>query len=169
MGGSSTLVDGVRRWFQRRHFIASSSSSSSNNNNNENIILDRHDHTDSAVILSQKEEQQQQQQHIIKDFDFSSLKPINVPKRNYFLISTMDSHKKVFFFLFFIRSDFIASSFFFYYYSICKKKKSFNFSKLGRHSSFTEFPWLKAVFFVVVEKVRFLLMKTDQVLFFPYN
>ncbi|XVF53800.1 hypothetical protein PTKIN_Ptkin05aG0127900 [Pterospermum kingtungense] len=87
MGGSGTLVDGVRRWFQRRHFITSSSSS---NNNNNNSTLDHHDH---SVIPTQKE-QQQEEKLIVEDFDFSSLKPIKVPKRNFFLISTMDSHKK---------------------------------------------------------------------------
>ncbi|XVE63985.1 hypothetical protein DITRI_Ditri07aG0064500 [Diplodiscus trichospermus] len=86
MGGSGTLVDGVRRWFQRRHFT---SSSSSNNNNNSN--LDQHDHSTSVLTLTHK---QQQQDLIVQDFDFSSLKLIKVPKRNYFLISSMDSQKK---------------------------------------------------------------------------
>ncbi|XWS50811.1 hypothetical protein CRYUN_Cryun12cG0121000 [Craigia yunnanensis] len=96
MGGSSTLVDGVRRWFQRRHFFTSSSSSSNNNNNNNqnnNIIVDHHDHSTSTPTLTQKQ-QQQEKEVIVKDFDFSSLKPIKVPKRNCFLISSMDSHKK---------------------------------------------------------------------------
>ncbi|XWS37595.1 hypothetical protein CRYUN_Cryun19dG0057900 [Craigia yunnanensis] len=91
MGGSGTLVDGVRRWFQRRHFITSSSSNNNNNNNrNNNIIVDHHDHTTSTLTLTPKQEEDL----IVKDFDFSSLKPIKVPKRNYFLVSSMDSHKK---------------------------------------------------------------------------
>ncbi|XWS48257.1 hypothetical protein CRYUN_Cryun13aG0059100 [Craigia yunnanensis] len=82
MGGSGTLVDGVRRWFQRRHFT-----SNNQNQNNNNIIPDQHDHLTSTLALTQ-------QQVIVEDFYFSSLNPIKVPKRNCFLLTSMDSHKK---------------------------------------------------------------------------
>ncbi|KAJ0047927.1 hypothetical protein Pint_17020 [Pistacia integerrima] len=79
MGGSGTLVDGVRRWFQRHTFH-------SNNNN-----LDNH-----AVNKSQSQSQEQQGPlTIVEDFDFAGLKPIRVPKRNHLPISySMDPQKK---------------------------------------------------------------------------
>ncbi|XVE58844.1 hypothetical protein DITRI_Ditri04bG0201800 [Diplodiscus trichospermus] len=78
MGGSGALVNGVRRWFQRRHFTS--------NNQNDDIILDHHDHSTSTLT--------QNQQLIVQDFDFSSLKLIKVPNRNFYLITSMDSQKK---------------------------------------------------------------------------
>ncbi|KAJ0106016.1 hypothetical protein Patl1_19675 [Pistacia atlantica] len=79
MGGSGTLVDGVRRWFQRHTFH-------SNNNN-----LDNH-----AVNKSQSQSQEQQGPlTIVEDFDFAGLKLIRVPKRNHLPISySMDPQKK---------------------------------------------------------------------------
>ncbi|XP_021291983.1 mitogen-activated protein kinase 9-like [Herrania umbratica] len=94
MGGSGTLVDGVRRWFQRRHLITSSDNNTNNNPRQDNVVKpNQHDH--SASSLTQK------QQHlegggdlVVQDFDFASLKLVKVPKRNYFLISSMESQKK---------------------------------------------------------------------------
>ncbi|XVF09490.1 hypothetical protein REPUB_Repub07fG0097600 [Reevesia pubescens] len=92
MGGSGTLVNGVRRWFQRHHFItSSSSSSSSNNNNNTNLDQDHHDPTTLTPTQQKQQEEEEANDLIVEDFDFSCLKPIKVPKRNHFL---MDSHKK---------------------------------------------------------------------------
>ncbi|XP_022725669.1 mitogen-activated protein kinase 9-like isoform X2 [Durio zibethinus] len=93
MGGSGTLVDGVRRWFQRRPFITSSSSNNNNNNQNNNVIVDHHDRSTSTLTLTQKQ-QQGEEELIVQDFDFSSLRLVKVPKRNYPLIASMDSHKK---------------------------------------------------------------------------
>ncbi|XP_022736645.1 mitogen-activated protein kinase 9-like [Durio zibethinus] len=87
MGGGGTLVDGFRRWSHRRHFITCTS----DNQNNNHIILDRHDHSTSNLTPTQQEDKNDL---IVQDFNFSSLKLIKVPKRNYFLITSMDSHKK---------------------------------------------------------------------------
>lgn len=82
MGGSGTLVDGVRRWFQRHTFH-------SNNNNLNNHVVNK----------SQSQSLHQEQQDpltIVEDFDSSGLKHIRVPKRNHLPIPTsMDPHKKV--------------------------------------------------------------------------
>ncbi|XVF50501.1 hypothetical protein PTKIN_Ptkin04bG0106000 [Pterospermum kingtungense] len=74
MGGSGTLVDALRRWFQRRHF-SSSSSSIINQNNNNNLST-------STLTLNHQEV-------IVEDFRFSSLNPIKVPNP-----TSMGSHKK---------------------------------------------------------------------------
>ncbi|KHG03445.1 Mitogen-activated protein kinase 9 [Gossypium arboreum] len=92
MGGSGSLVDGVRRWFQRRHLIPSSS-----NQQNNNIIIDHHDTSSSSsttVTLTQKQSQESTADIVVQDFDFSSLRLVKVPKRHYFPVSSMDSHKK---------------------------------------------------------------------------
>ncbi|KAK4354385.1 hypothetical protein RND71_026579 [Anisodus tanguticus] len=73
MGGSGTFVDGVLRWFHRRH-------------NNENSILNIDLHN------LQQQQQQQQQVAITEDFDITGLKLIKVPKRLNF--PTMDPIKK---------------------------------------------------------------------------
>ncbi|KAJ8539223.1 hypothetical protein K7X08_013475 [Anisodus acutangulus] len=70
MGGSGTFVDGVLRWFHRRH-------------NNENSILN---------IDLHNLQQQQQGVTITEDFDITGLKLIKVPKRLNF--PTMDPIKK---------------------------------------------------------------------------
>ncbi|TXG50841.1 hypothetical protein EZV62_023365 [Acer yangbiense] len=98
MGGSGTLVDGVRRWLQRHSFISNNSSSSSSynsnkntnyNNKKENVNVDSH--VVSSVINKAPDEFT-----IVEDFDFSGLNPIRVPTRKDFAISSsMDSHKKV--------------------------------------------------------------------------
>ncbi|KAA3459736.1 Mitogen-activated protein kinase 9 [Gossypium australe] len=92
MGGSGSLVDGVRRWFQRRHLIPSSS-----NQQNNNIIIDHHDTSSSSsttITLTQKQSQESTADIVVQDFDFSSLRLVKVPKRHYFPVSSMDSHKK---------------------------------------------------------------------------
>ncbi|NP_001314380.1 mitogen-activated protein kinase 9-like [Gossypium hirsutum] len=91
-GGSGRLVDGVRRWFQRRHLIPSSS-----NQQNNNIIIDHHDTSSSSsttLTLTQKQSQESTADIVVQDFDFSSLRLVKVPKRHYFPVSSMDSHKK---------------------------------------------------------------------------
>ncbi|KAG8388020.1 hypothetical protein BUALT_Bualt02G0081800 [Buddleja alternifolia] len=83
--GGGTFVDGVRRWFQRRPSSVTSTSSSS-------IITNPH------PILTNKQQQQEEDglTTIIEDFDFSGLKLIKVPKRDFLPVSasSMDSHKK---------------------------------------------------------------------------
>ncbi|XP_017973379.1 PREDICTED: mitogen-activated protein kinase 9 isoform X1 [Theobroma cacao] len=96
MGGSGTLVDGVRRWFQRRHLITSSHNNTNNNPNNQDNVVKLNQHDRSASSLTQKQQHHQEGggDLVVHDFDFSSLKLIKVPKRNYFLISSMESQKK---------------------------------------------------------------------------
>ncbi|TYG40248.1 hypothetical protein E1A91_D12G075500v1 [Gossypium mustelinum] len=92
MGGSGSLVDGVRRWFQRRRLIPSS------NQQNNKIIIDHHDTSSSSsttLTLTQKQSQESTADIVVQDFDFSSLRLVKVPKRHYFLDSSMDSHKKL--------------------------------------------------------------------------
>ncbi|MBA0773745.1 hypothetical protein Gotri_008999 [Gossypium trilobum] len=92
MWGSGSLVDGVRSWFQRRHLIPSSS-----NQQNNNIIIDHHDTSSSSsttITLTQKQSQESTADIVVQDFDFSSLRLVKVPKRHYFPVSSMDSHKK---------------------------------------------------------------------------
>lgn len=84
MGGGGTFVDGVLRWFQRRH-------------NNEDAIL-----TDLQkphnTHLQERAEDNNQEFTITEDFDITGLKLIKVPKRLSFPISahsSMDPLKKV--------------------------------------------------------------------------
>ncbi|XP_038991625.1 mitogen-activated protein kinase 9-like isoform X2 [Hibiscus syriacus] len=89
MGGSGTLVDGVRRWLQRRNLISSST------NNQNTVIIDHNDSSSSTVSLTQKQQSQEiTTDPVVQDFDFSSLRLVKVPKRHYFVVSSMDSHKK---------------------------------------------------------------------------
>ncbi|KAJ6881788.1 mitogen-activated protein kinase 9 [Populus alba x Populus x berolinensis] len=79
MGGSGTLVNGVRRWFQRR-----------NNNNNSSGIPQS-----SVKVKEEIEETEEQELTVIEDFDISGLQLIRVPKRIHFPPDiTMDPHKK---------------------------------------------------------------------------
>uniref|UniRef100_A0A7N0V4B2 mitogen-activated protein kinase n=1 Tax=Kalanchoe fedtschenkoi TaxID=63787 RepID=A0A7N0V4B2_KALFE len=82
MGGSGALVDGVRRWFQRRPSVTGSS----NNYNNSQTELRAE--TSSAS--------QDRLLRVVDDFDLSGLKDIRVPDRIAFRIAPplMDSHKK---------------------------------------------------------------------------
>ncbi|XP_044477513.1 mitogen-activated protein kinase 9-like [Mangifera indica] len=78
MGVSGTLVDGVRRWFQRHSRYCYN-----DNNLNDHVV----------------NKFQSQEQHplvtLVEDVDFSCLKLIRVPERNNFPIpSCMDPHKK---------------------------------------------------------------------------
>jgi hypothetical protein len=80
MGGSGTLVNGVRRWFQRR-----------SNNNNSSCIPQS-----SVKVKEEIEETEEQELSVIEDFDISGLQLIRVPKRIHFPPGfTMDPHKKV--------------------------------------------------------------------------
>lgn len=94
MGGSGTLVDGVRRWFQRRTSVLLDSSNSKHQHNDSHVFLTEL-HADSSTLPTQKQQQQQQEINIIDDFDLSGLKLIKVPQRTaVFRIASMDSHKK---------------------------------------------------------------------------
>ncbi|GMI99515.1 MAP kinase 9 [Hibiscus trionum] len=91
MGGSGTLVDGVRRWFQRRNLISSST------NHQSTAIADHNDSSSSSTLtLTQKQHSQESTATdlVVQDFDFSSLRLVKVPKRHSFATSSMDSHKK---------------------------------------------------------------------------
>ncbi|KAK8521392.1 hypothetical protein V6N13_077499 [Hibiscus sabdariffa] len=95
MGGSGTLVDVVRRWFQRRNLISSST------NHQNTVIADHNDSSSSSSSATLTITQKQQSQEtaatadlVVQDFDFSSLRVVKVPKRRYFVASSMDSHKK---------------------------------------------------------------------------
>ena len=107
MGSGATLVDGVRRWFQRRSsssFIANnnnnySSNEPNNNYNSENRVNDRND-----GLVKESEDLT----IVEEDFDFSGLKLIKVPIRIHLKTTSMQTHKKVFFSFFFF-------SFFFYF------------------------------------------------------
>ncbi|OAY46543.1 mitogen-activated protein kinase 9 isoform X1 [Manihot esculenta] len=109
--GRGNLVDGVRRWFQRRNTSSSSVSSSNTVNcgdNNNNIsgqpqssaTVVRERLSEEGVGEQQLEEENQLK--VIEDFDFSGLKHIKIPKRNtHFAFgfaatttTTMDAHKK---------------------------------------------------------------------------
>lgn len=107
MGGSGTLVDGVRRWFQRRGGVVSNNSSSSKldndpncSNNNGSISIS--ELSAREINNYQKGEEEEEQQHqkgeLILEFDFniSGLNPIKVPKRAHIsrFPLPMDPHKK---------------------------------------------------------------------------
>ncbi|KAJ6970022.1 mitogen-activated protein kinase 9 [Populus alba] len=95
MGGSGTLVDGIRRWFQRR-----------SNHNNHDHINNINKTTSSDVSSSGCPQSsvnvkegikgtEEEQLTVIEDFDISDLKLIRVPKRIHFPPgSTMDLQKK---------------------------------------------------------------------------
>ncbi|XP_059453544.1 mitogen-activated protein kinase 9-like isoform X2 [Corylus avellana] len=118
--GSGTLVDGVRRWFQRRAttntntsiIIVNNNSNNSNNNHNRRQSKSTHvtdetcGHVASVSELRAqssgirkrkelKEEEQEEEKEEEGEFDISVLKLIKVPKRNtHFISGTMDSQKK---------------------------------------------------------------------------
>ncbi|KAE8124834.1 hypothetical protein FH972_019682 [Carpinus fangiana] len=118
MGSGGTLVDGVRRWFQRRAttnantgIIINNNSNYSNNNHNRRQSKSTHvNHTcghvasvtelraQSSGIRKRKElkeEEQEEEEEEEGEFDISVLKLIKVPKRNtHFISATMDSQKK---------------------------------------------------------------------------
>ncbi|KAL4384260.1 hypothetical protein GQ457_15G001170 [Hibiscus cannabinus] len=83
MGGSGTLVDGVRRWFQRRNLISST-------NHQNTVIIDHNDSSSTTLTLQEATATDL----VVQDFDFSSLRLVKVPKRHSFVVSSMDSHKK---------------------------------------------------------------------------
>ncbi|KAI5330525.1 PREDICTED: mitogen-activated kinase [Prunus dulcis] len=117
MGSGATLVEGVRRWFQRRSSSTSTSTTINTNPNNNskqpsNSNYSRNnfvnDHNDAHVSVSdlsaqsstshqreQKQGQEYQLQFEVEDdFDISGLKLISVPKRANFRAPPMDSQKK---------------------------------------------------------------------------
>nr|XP_004301256.2 PREDICTED: mitogen-activated protein kinase 9-like [Fragaria vesca subsp. vesca] len=89
MGSGATLVDGVRRWFQRRTSTTSSSKpiNNPNPNPNRNPNNNNHDYNDSDLSaqsstgLQKEEEDDLLQFQVEDDFDISGLKLIRVPKR----------------------------------------------------------------------------------------
>lgn len=89
MGSGATLVDGVRRWFQRRSSTSSSSNFIANNSNkpsysSENRVNDGHDSVREESELT-----------IVEDFDISGLKLIKVPIRTHLKFGPMQTQKKV--------------------------------------------------------------------------
>ncbi|KAK9278497.1 hypothetical protein L1049_028063 [Liquidambar formosana] len=88
MGGSGTLVDGVRRWFQRRTSVTSNNK----NQPNDSRVFLSDSHAEPSTLPTQK--QRQQELRIIEDFDLSGLKLIKVPKRTNVSRISMDPHKK---------------------------------------------------------------------------
>ncbi|MCD7452153.1 Mitogen-activated protein kinase 9 [Datura stramonium] len=92
MGGGSTFVDGVRRWFQRR----SSTTTTTIVHGNADSILNN---LEKPIKISDSHYQQGEEElTIIEDFDISGLKLIKVPKRVDFPFSSapysMEPHKK---------------------------------------------------------------------------
>ncbi|CAO2818130.1 unnamed protein product [Amaranthus hypochondriacus] len=86
--GNGTLVDGVRRWFQRR-------------SNNSSKLDDSHSNQFGQLSINSEfsasnDSNHQQDFNIQTDFDISGLKLIKVPKRIHFsrFLPPMDSHKK---------------------------------------------------------------------------
>ncbi|KAK7370095.1 hypothetical protein VNO80_12150 [Phaseolus coccineus] len=83
MGGGGTLVEGIRRLFQRR---ASTSAENHNNANNSRVYV--------RDLRAQLPSIPNHDLLVDPDFDFSTLKPIKVPAQIPFRPSSMDHHKK---------------------------------------------------------------------------
>uniref|UniRef100_A0A6N2KB49 mitogen-activated protein kinase n=1 Tax=Salix viminalis TaxID=40686 RepID=A0A6N2KB49_SALVM len=93
MGGSGTLVNGVRRWFQRRS--NNSNHTDTSNYNNSSGIPQSSVKVKVKEEIEKIEETEEQELTVIEDFDFSGLKLIRVPKRIHFPPGfTMDPQKK---------------------------------------------------------------------------
>ncbi|KAF3437194.1 hypothetical protein FNV43_RR19947 [Rhamnella rubrinervis] len=112
MGSGATLVDGVRRWFQRRSsttFLANNSNNNNKNNkqnkNNSNIVV--HDYYDGHVSVSElraesstarrRETKAGGEEELTiaeEDFDVSGLNPIKVPLRFHVKAISMETQKK---------------------------------------------------------------------------
>ncbi|KAJ6765004.1 MITOGEN-ACTIVATED PROTEIN KINASE [Salix koriyanagi] len=93
MGGSGTLVNGVRRWFQRRS--NNSNHTDTSNYNNSSGIPQSSVKVKVKEEIEKIEETEEQELTVIEDFDFSGLKLIRVPKRIHFPPGfTMDTQKK---------------------------------------------------------------------------
>ncbi|KAG5041808.1 hypothetical protein JHK82_013905 [Glycine max] len=92
MGGGGTLVEGIRRLFQRRASSSSSSDHHDHNNVNANnsLVLVRDLRAQLASIPNTLHPDSDSD----FDFDFSTLKPIKVPSQIPFRPSSMDHHKK---------------------------------------------------------------------------
>ena len=103
MGGGGTLVDGIRRFFQRRtdpppinsqsHVVHDDIDHHNNNNNDNDNNNDGVDESCNANVNSDNLVSVTDQ-----DSDISSLKLLKVPTRSHFKASSMDRHKKVPFF-----------------------------------------------------------------------
>ncbi|PON49793.1 Serine/threonine protein kinase [Trema orientale] len=89
MGSGATLVDGVRRWFQRRSSTSTSSSSSFIDTNSNNKPINSID-SESRV----NDRKQSELTIVVEDFDFPGLKLIKVPIRTHLRTGPMHSHKK---------------------------------------------------------------------------
>ncbi|OVA05826.1 Protein kinase domain [Macleaya cordata] len=102
--GGGTLVDGVRRWFQRRSSSSSSSSShhklNTANENKKHVFVNEESGQLITTTIAEEEHQHQEEEYeeeeltIIEDLDLSGLKSIKVPKRQNRILTSLDSHKK---------------------------------------------------------------------------
>lgn len=90
--GGGTVLDGVRRWFQRRTCSTSTSTSIIVVNANDDLrVSSLPDFQANTTTNNNNSSAQQEEQPPF--FHLSSLHPIKVPKR--ILNSSMDPHKKV--------------------------------------------------------------------------
>ncbi|XP_028805455.1 mitogen-activated protein kinase 9 [Neltuma alba] len=109
MGGGTTLVDGIRRLFQRRPSSAIKSSDEEpshihNYHNADRIASGNHNHkfvrnlrAQLATLPKQEREEGEGAEDgltIEDDFDISGLRRIKVPTRAYFKVASMDPSKK---------------------------------------------------------------------------
>ena len=106
MGSGATLVDGVRRWFQRCSSSSSTSTSFDSNNPNksnrkylENTgIRDNDGHVFVSHFRAQRGQKQGEERELTiveEDFEVSGLKLIKVPIRIHLKIGSMNTQKKV--------------------------------------------------------------------------
>ncbi|MED6138395.1 Mitogen-activated protein kinase 9 [Stylosanthes scabra] len=93
MGGGGTLVEGIRRLFQRRasSAININKGQGDENNKNDDVLLVRDLRAQLASIPTCNQETELA---IDDDFDISGLKPLKVPTQILFKYSSMDPHKK---------------------------------------------------------------------------
>ncbi|XP_057951245.1 mitogen-activated protein kinase 9 [Malania oleifera] len=98
--GSGALVDGVRRWFQRRTSIPTSLDSTSTAPVNTCIrggdafLTEIHAQPPPSLSAQQQRQQQEEELTIVEDLDISGLKLIKVSKRTTSRFIFMDPHKK---------------------------------------------------------------------------
>ncbi|KAI4351009.1 hypothetical protein L6164_005403 [Bauhinia variegata] len=107
MGGGGTLVDGIRRLFQRRTSVANKFDdqdyiTNDDNNNDDDVdfnskrlasVRDLRSRL-SAFPKQEREEGEREELKIEEDFDISGLKLIKVPTRTHFKAGFMDPQKK---------------------------------------------------------------------------
>ncbi|KAL5545000.1 hypothetical protein UlMin_008784 [Ulmus minor] len=105
MGSGATLVDGVRRWFQRCSSSSSTSTSFDSNNpnksNRKNLensgIRDNDGHVFVSHFRAQRGQKQGEERELTiveEDFEVSGLKLIKVPIRIHLKIGSMNTQKK---------------------------------------------------------------------------